>query len=70
MKQPYKITIEQYEYKYTIEVDHSDITYTEYIDLLKQISLAASWPICFVIELFDSGKADEYSFKHGATLGG
>jgi hypothetical protein len=43
MKQPYRITIEQYEYKYTVEVDHSDIDFTEYIDLLKQISLSAGW---------------------------
>ena len=52
MKQPYRITIEQYEYKYTIEVDHSDITYTEYIDLLKQISLAANWGYESVIDHF------------------
>ena len=52
MKQPYIITIEQYEYKYTIEVDHSDITFTEYIDLLKQISLAAGWGNKLVDEFF------------------
>lgn len=52
MKQPYRITIEQYEYKYTVEVDHSDITYTEYIDLLKQISLAAGWGYEAVDEVF------------------
>tara|TARA_R110002126_G_scaffold100487_1_gene231997 strand:+ start:1384 stop:1548 length:165 start_codon:yes stop_codon:yes gene_type:complete len=53
MKQPCRITIEQYEYKYTIEVDHSDISFTEYVDLLKQISLAAGWEVGFVKELFD-----------------
>ena len=52
MKQPYKITIEQYEYKYTIEVDHSDISFTEYIDLLRQISLAAGWGNESVDEVF------------------
>jgi hypothetical protein len=52
MKQPYRITIEQYDYKYTIEVDHSDITYTEYIDLLKQITLAANWGCESVDEVF------------------
>jgi hypothetical protein len=45
MKQPYRITIEQYEYKYTIETDHSDITFTEYIDLLKEMPFAAGWGI-------------------------
>ena len=41
MKQPYRITIEQYEYKYTVEIDHSDISFTEYIDLIRKASLAA-----------------------------
>ena len=35
MKQPYKITIEQYEYKYSVEVDHSDIDFTEYIEVFE-----------------------------------
>jgi hypothetical protein len=52
MKQPYRITIEQYEYKYTVEVDHSDISYTEYIDMLRQISLAANWGNESVDEVF------------------
>jgi hypothetical protein len=52
MKQPYRITIEHYEYKYTIEVDHSDISFTEYVDLLKQISLAAGWGNESVDEVF------------------
>lgn len=51
-KQPYRITIEQYEYKYTIEVDHSDIDFTEYIELLRQISLAAGWNPKTVDEYF------------------
>jgi len=52
-KQPYRITIEQYEYKYSIEVDHSDIDFTEYVDLLRQISLAAGWGTETVNEFFD-----------------
>ena len=52
-KQPYRITIEQYEYKFTIEVDHSDIDFSEYVDLLKQISLAAGWSAETVDEFFD-----------------
>jgi len=52
-KQPYRITIEQYEYKYSVEVDHSDIDFTEYVDLLRQISLAASWNTKQVKEFFD-----------------
>jgi hypothetical protein len=42
-KQPYRITIEQCQYKYSVEVDHSNISFTEYIELLKQITLAAGW---------------------------
>jgi hypothetical protein len=52
-EQPYKITIEQYEYKYSVEIDHSDITFTEYVDLLRQITLAAGWGTDVVEELFD-----------------
>ena len=52
-KQPYRITIEQYEYKYSVELDHSDIDFTEYIALLRQITLAASWGTEAVNEFFD-----------------
>jgi hypothetical protein len=52
-KQPYRITIEQYEYKYSVEVDHSDISFTEYIELLRKITLAASWGTEEVNEFFN-----------------
>ena len=52
-KQPYRITIEQYEYKYSVEVDHSDIDFTEYVELLRRISLAAGWSTETVDEYFD-----------------
>ena len=45
MKEPYRITIEQYEYKYAVEIDTSDINFTEYVELLRSISLAAGWSI-------------------------
>lgn len=53
MKQPYKITIEQYGYKYSVEVDHSDISFTDYVELLRQLSLAAGWGTKTVEEFFD-----------------
>ena len=53
MKQPYKITIEQYGYKYSVEVDHSDISFTDYVELLRQLSLAAGWSTKTVEEFFD-----------------
>ena len=40
---PYRITIEQYNEKVTIELDHSDIKIDEYADLLRRLSLAAGW---------------------------
>ena len=52
-KEPYRITIEQYEYKYSVEVDHSDISFTEYVELLRKITLAASWNTNQVKEFFD-----------------
>ena len=52
-KQPYRITIEQYEYKYSVEVDHSDIDFTKYVELLRQITLAAGWNTETVDEFFD-----------------
>ena len=50
---PYRITIEQYEYKYSAEVDHSDIDFTEYVELLRKITLAAGWGTDTVEEFFD-----------------
>ena len=52
-KQPYRITIEQYEYKYSVEVDHSDIDFTEYVDQLRKITLAAGWGTDAVEEFFN-----------------
>ena len=53
MKDPYRVTVEQYEYKYSVEMNHSYIDFTEYIELLRQISLAAGWGIDDVKEFFD-----------------
>ena len=50
---PYRITIEQYNYKYSIEIDHSDIDFREYLDILMQLSLAAGWSTNAVEEFFD-----------------
>ena len=33
----------EYDKLYSVEVDHSNISFTEYIELLKQITLAAGW---------------------------
>jgi len=39
----WKITIEQYGCKYSIELNHPDVDVTEVYDALRQILLASSW---------------------------
>ena len=39
----WKITIEQYGCKYSVELDHSDVTTEEVFNGVKQVLLASSW---------------------------
>ena len=66
-KQPYRITIEQYEYKYSVEVDHSDISFTEYVELLRQLTLAAGWGTDAVEEFFDE-ETDVFTYTYKSKL--
>ena len=50
--EPYRITIEEYEMKFSIEVNHSDISWDQYISMLESISRAAGWEEGKIIELF------------------
>jgi len=52
MMEPYRITIEEYEMKFSIEVNHSDISWDQYISMLESISRAAGWGEDKIIELF------------------
>ena len=52
-KQPYKITIEHYDTKVSIEIDHSDITLDELATLLKSVLLAAGWSEALIDELIN-----------------
>jgi len=52
MGEPYRITIEHWNCKVSVEANHSDITFDEYLDLLKSISLAAGWGVESVNEIF------------------
>ena len=54
MKQPYRITIEQYDQKVSIEKDHSDITLDEFAEMLYNISMAAGWSEENLKEIFIS----------------
>jgi len=49
---PFKISVEHWDTKITIEKDHSDITWDEYVELLRDVSRAAGWSYGDVDELF------------------
>lgn len=49
---PFKISVEHWDTKLTVEKDHSDITFEEYVDLLRDISRAAGWGDDDINDLF------------------
>ena len=51
---PFKISVEHWDTKITIEKTHSDITWDDYVELLRDISKAAGWGEENINELFDS----------------
>ena len=53
MNGPYRITIEQYDQKVTIEKSNSDITMDEYQEMLISISRAAGWQDSQVQDIFN-----------------
>lgn len=52
-KQPYRITIEHYDTKVSIETDHSDIDLDELATLLRSVLLAAGWSEALIDELIN-----------------
>jgi hypothetical protein len=52
-KQPYRITIEHYDTKVSVEIDHSDIDLDELGTLLKSVLLAAGWSEALIDELIN-----------------
>lgn len=52
-KQPYRITIEHYNTKVSIETDHSDIDLDELATLLRSVLLAAGWSESLIDELMN-----------------
>ena len=52
MSQPFRITIEHYNQKVSVEVDHSDVDISEAIDLIERALLAAGWNAETVNEIF------------------
>ena len=53
MSEPYRITIEHYDMKVTIEKSNSDITMDEYQEMLMSISRAAGWQYSQVQDIFN-----------------
>jgi hypothetical protein len=53
-KQPFRITIEQYNQKVSVEVDHSDVGVDEVAVLLEQALLGAGWGEAHIAEIFGS----------------
>ena len=51
---PFKVSIEHWGTKITIERDRLDITWDEYVELLKNVSRAAGWGEKNINELFGS----------------
>ena len=58
-KQPFRITIEQYNQKVSVEVDHSDVSMEELVDLLEQALMGAGWSEAQVAEIFGSNLPNE-----------
>lgn len=51
-KEPFRITIEHYDKKITMEVDHSDVTMDDLFTMLRQITLAVGYHPNTVEEYF------------------
>jgi hypothetical protein len=51
---PFKLSIKHWDRKITVEMDHSDITWDEYVELLRELSRAAGWGDESIQELFGS----------------
>ena len=40
---PFKITVQHWDEKVSVEKDHSDITFEEFIEMLRTLSRAVGW---------------------------
>jgi hypothetical protein len=49
---PFKLSVKHWDRKLTVEIDHSDITWDEYVELLREISRAVGWGRENIQELF------------------
>ena len=51
---PFKISVEHWDEKITVEKDHSDITFDEYVEMLRTLSRAVGWGVDDINDLFGS----------------
>ncbi len=51
---PFKITVEHWDEKITIEKDHSDISFEEYVDILRALSRGVGFGKESIDEFFGS----------------
>ena len=51
---PFKITVKHWDEKITIEKDHSDITFDEYVEMLRTLSRGVGFSQESIDELFGS----------------
>lgn len=40
---PFRVTVEHWDQKISVELDRSDITFDEYIELIRAVSKAVGW---------------------------
>lgn len=52
-KQPFRITIEQYNQRVSVEVNHSDVSIEQVAELLEQVLLGAGWEEASVKGIFN-----------------
>ena len=43
INKPFRVTVEHWDQKISVELDRSDISFDEYIDLLRSVSKAVGW---------------------------
>ncbi len=71
MNQPFRITIEHYDQRVCVEVDHSDITTTEAVELFERALAGAGFPnVTLSIDGAADADHDAYIAAADALLGG
>jgi cupin superfamily acireductone dioxygenase involved in methionine salvage len=51
---PFKVTVEHWDEKITVEKDHSDITFDEFVEMLRTLSRGVGFSQDYINEVFGS----------------